>query len=112
MQKQALQWCRNGYSNRIEIHCFCLSDHSVKSHTQVVILHTESECWISDFDQGKSLIKEREDCSFSKMTGDKITAESGVITKYLQCNRGGSNRRSREGTRRGQMQGSCIFNHT
>ena len=95
----------------VEIHGFWLSDHPIKNHTlpSNACLHTEREWFISDFDQWKSLIGETEDCSFSKMTGDKIVAETGVITKYLQCNRGGSNRRGREGTRRGRIQGNCIF---
>ena len=50
-------------------------------------------------------MEEKEDCSFSKMTGDKIIAETGATVKYLQCNREGSNRRSGEGTLRGRMQG-------
>ena len=113
MQKQTLYWYRNGCSNKVEINCFWLNAYPVKKtdpnrHTPAFI--TESECLISDFDQWKSLIEESEDCSFSKMTGDKIISETGVTVKYLQCNRGGSNRKSGEGTRRGRMQGNSIFN--
>ena len=62
--------------------------------------------YISDFEQWKSVMEEKEDCSFSKLTGDKRNPETGITVKYFQCNRGGSVKTKGEGSRRGKTQGN------
>ena len=60
----------------------------------------------SDFEQWKSIMKEKEDCSFPKLTGYKRNPETGITVKYSQCNRGGSVKTKGEGSRRGKTQGN------
>lgn len=52
-------------------------------------------------------MEESEECSFTKVTGDKVNHDNKVILKYFQCNRGGTKRKTKEGSQRGKMQGSC-----
>ena len=53
-------------------------------------------------------MEESEECSFTKVTGDKVNHDSGVTLKYFQCNRGGTKRKTKEGSRRGEMQGRTV----
>lgn len=56
-------------------------------------------------------MEESEDCTFSKVTGDKVNHKTGVTVKYFQCNRGGTKRKTKEGSRREKMQGTTILSN-
>ena len=53
----------------------------------------------------------QEDCTFSKVTGDKVNHKTGITVKYFQCNRGGTKRKTKEGSRWEKMQGTTILSN-